>query len=116
MNIGPLEQNTYNQAGGYMPIKLMPSDDLPGVVIGIPFDITNYTFDGQVFDEFGNILFDFAIAITQTTLTGIISASLTAAQIASPPALTSYRMRWTNGGILRTFIYGPIEVVEIWSM
>ena len=112
--MSPLDIIQYDQSGAYLPIKIMPNDDLPGIVIGIPFVITDYTFDGEIFDYLGSLVTSFTISTTQSTPTGIIKLSLTKVQTAMIPLNATYRVRWTESGTIRTFLYGTFEVVNIW--
>jgi len=111
----PLDQIVYNQVGALLPIKMMTGDDLLGITVALPFDITAYTFDGDVFDDFGNSVAQFTITPTQLTPTGIVVFSLTDSQCALIPSVAYYRMRWTVGTDTRTFIYGPFQVIKPWQ-
>lgn len=110
----PLDQIIYNQEGAFLPIKIMSGDDLPGINISIPFNITAYSFDGEIFDDFGNQIVAFTVTRNQLTPTGIITLSLTSAQCALIPSIAYYRMRWTVGSDIRTFLYGPFQVITPW--
>lgn len=109
----PLDQVTFDQTGGLVPIRIMIGDDLPSfnTLIGIP--VTGYTFGGEVFDPMGNQLVTFTVVISQSTPTGVVNFSLTHDQCALIVPGSVYRCRWNNSGVIRTYVYGPFEVVGL---
>ncbi len=106
--VGPLDSITYNQEPGFMPIALVAGDDLP-ITVSLPFDITSYTFSGNVVDSFGAIVDTFTITKTQLAPIGILSISLTNLETALIPDGATYFIKWALSGKIRTFLYGPIS-------
>jgi len=106
----PLDQVVYNQDAGYLPINLVAGDDL-SMQIALPFDITLYTFSGYVQDSFNAPIVPFTIVKTQSTPTGIITATLTGANTLTIPTNATYYIQWTVAGAVRTFLAGPIVAV-----
>jgi hypothetical protein len=106
----PLDAITYNQEAGYLPINLVAGDDL-SVSISLPFDITLYTFAGSVLDSFGSVVAPFTVTTPVLTPFGTVVITLTDLQTATIPTGATYYVQWTVGGLIRTFLSGPIVAV-----
>jgi len=102
----PLDQVTYNQEAGYLPVNLVAGDDL-SILSTFPFVTTSYTFSGSVLDSFGNTLMAFSV----TNSTPNATFTLTGSQTATIPVGATYYFQWVVGGLTRTFLSGPIVAV-----
>src|SRR5512137_2954928 len=109
----PLDQQTFDQSGALVPIKMMTGDSLPSFTASIGLVITGYAFDGAVFDSLDNKIVDFTVNVLQSTPTGVVKYSLTKEQCALITDGASYRVRWTNGADVRTYVYGGFEVIPV---
>jgi hypothetical protein len=109
----PLDQKVYNQEAESMPIRVMVGDGVPGIQVDIPFNITGYTFDGSVFDQFGNLLFNFDSPTISQSNPGKIVYPVSTIQVGMVLPNSVYRFRWIVNAIPRTFAHGPFEIIPV---
>ena len=115
------------QVPGNLDLKLVKGDDLP-LSFNVPFDATGYTFTTTIDDP--NAITSISILTTCTTQSSILSV-VKSYFVASVTSLltpvsdntshainitnsTTWKMKYADSnGLIRTFISGYIEAVEI---
>jgi hypothetical protein len=106
----PLDQVTYSQDATYVAVRLVAGDDLL-IPQTLAFDITGYTFSGDIADNQNVVYATLTVAAPQLTPTGIINFTLPGAQTINITDGSTWRGQYTNAGKVRTFASGPIQAV-----
>ncbi len=110
----PLDQVTFDDNSSYAIFKSYIGNDTT-FTVEFPFDITDYTFTGEVINYFGEHVFDIA---TQKIISGLpgaqtyeVNNTITAAQNATIPESAFFRLKWVQSGLYhRTYMSGPVEI------
>lgn len=110
----PLDQVTLDDNSAFAIFRTYRGNDTT-FTVGFPFDITDYTFSGEVVDDIGRHLIDIA---TQKVISGSpgayvyeVNNTITAAQNETLNHGDVFRLTWVQSGLYhRTYISGPVEI------